>query len=45
MTTFTETDVEQAALDWLAALGWRIGLGWRIDPGLDIAPDFPCQLA
>ena len=24
MTTFTEADVEQAALDWLKALGWNI---------------------
>ena len=33
MTTLTETDVEQAALDWLAALGWQVA------HGVDIAPD------
>ena len=35
MTTLTEADVEQAALDWLA------GLGWRVAHGPDIAPDAP----
>ena len=35
MTTLTEADVEQAALDWQAALGWQIG------HGPDIAPDTP----
>ena len=35
MTTLTEADVEQAALDWLAALGWQIA------HGPDIAPDTP----
>ena len=35
MTTITEADVEQAALDWLA------GLGWGIAHGPDIAPDAP----
>ena len=33
MTTITEADVEQAALDWLSALGWQIA------HGPDIAPD------
>ncbi len=33
MTTLTEADVEQAALDWLE------GLGWRLARGPDIAPD------
>ena len=33
MTTITEADVEQAALDWLA------GVGWGVAHGLDIAPD------
>ncbi len=33
MTTLTEADVEQAALDWLR------GLGWRVAHGPDIAPD------
>ncbi len=33
MTTLTEADVEQAALDWLA------GLGWQVAHGRDIAPD------
>ena len=35
MTTLTETDVEQAAMEWLAALGWQTA------HGLDIAPDTP----
>ena len=35
MTTLTEADVEQAALDWLAALGWQVA------HGPDIAPDSP----
>ena len=33
MTTITEADVEQAALDWLA------GLGWQVAHGPDIGPD------
>ena len=35
MTTITEADVEQAALDWLATLGWQVAYG------PDIAPDTP----
>ena len=35
MTTLTEADVEQAALDWLADLGWGVA------HGPDIAPDAP----
>ena len=35
MTTITEADVEQAALDWLS------GLGWQVAHGPDIAPDAP----
>ena len=35
MTTLTEADVEQAALDWL------IGLGWQVAHGSDIAPETP----
>ena len=35
MTTITEADVEQAALDWLSALGWQVA------HGPDIAPDTP----
>ena len=35
MTTLTEADVEQAALDWLAALGWQTA------HGPDIALDTP----
>jgi type I restriction enzyme R subunit len=35
MNQFTESDVEQAALDWLE------GLGYRILPGLEIAPGEP----
>lgn len=32
MTTLTEADVEQAALDWLASLGWQIALAADIGP-------------
>ena len=35
MTTFTEADVEEAALAWLAALGWQVA------HGPDIAPETP----
>ena len=35
MTTITEAEVEQAALEWLA------GLGWQAAHGADIAPDTP----
>ena len=35
MTTITEADVEQAALDWLSALGWQVA------HGPDIAPETP----
>ncbi len=35
MTHFTESDVEDAALDWLA------GSGWGVAHGLDIAPETP----
>ena len=35
MITFTEADVEQAALDWLAAIGWQVA------HGPDVAPDTP----
>ena len=35
MTTITEADVEQAALDWLAALGWNVS------HGSGVAPDTP----
>ena len=35
MTTITEAEVEQAALDWLA------GLGWAVAHGPDIAPETP----
>ena len=35
MTTLTEADVEQAALDWLATVGWDVA------HGPDIAPDAP----
>ncbi len=35
MTTLTETDVEHAALEWLAALGWQTA------HGPNIAPDTP----
>ena len=35
MTTITEAEVEQAALEWLA------GLGWQVAHGPDIAPNTP----
>ena len=35
MTTITESDIEEAALDWLA------GLGYAVLHGPDIAPDTP----
>ena len=35
MTTLTEADVEQAALDWLSAVGWQVA------HGPDIAPETP----
>ena len=33
MTTITEADVEQAALEWLSALGWGVAHGPDIAPG------------
>ena len=33
MTTLTEADVGQAALDWLAAQGWSVAHGPDIAPG------------
>ena len=35
MTTITESDVEEAALAWLAELGWQVA------HGPDIAPETP----
>ena len=35
MTTLTEADVEQIALDWLQTIGWTV------THGPDIAPDAP----
>ena len=35
MTTLTESDVEQVALEWLA------NVGWQVVHGPDIAPDTP----
>ena len=35
MTTLTESDVEQVALEWLASVGWKVA------HGPDIAPDTP----
>ncbi len=37
MTTLTEADVEQAALDWLAAQGWGVARGADIAPGTPAA--------
>ena len=34
MTSITEADVEQAALDWLSALGWEVAYGPDIAPGM-----------
>ena len=34
MTSITEADVEQAALDWLSALGWKVAHGPDIAPGM-----------
>ena len=33
MTTFTEAEVEAAALEWLAGLGWQVAHGPDIAPG------------
>ena len=33
MTSLTEADVEQVALDWLFALGWKVAHGPDIAPG------------
>ncbi len=33
MTTLTEADVEQVALEWLEGLGWRVARGPDIAPG------------
>ena len=33
MTTLTEADVEEAALEWLTALGWQSAHGPDIAPG------------
>ena len=38
MTTLTESDVEQTALDWLAELGWQVACG------VDISGDVPGAL-
>ena len=35
MTTLTEADVEQVAINWLADIGWQVA------QGLDIAPGTP----
>ena len=35
MTSITEADIEQLALEWLE------GLGWRVVRGVDLAPDAP----
>ena len=37
MTTLTEADVEQAALDWLATQGWRVAHRQDIAPGTPAA--------
>ena len=33
MTSFSESEVEQLALDWLAGLGWSVAHGSDIAPG------------
>ena len=37
MTTLTEADVGQAALDWLAAQGWSVAHGPDIASGTPVA--------
>ena len=37
MTTFYESDVEQAAIEWLASLGWETAYGPDIAPGTPAA--------
>ena len=32
MATFTEADIEAAALAWLAALGWQVAHGPDVGP-------------
>ena len=34
MTTLTEADVEEAALNWLSDLGWHVAHGPDIAPGM-----------
>ena len=34
MTTFSEADVERAALEWLSAANWQIARGSDIVPGV-----------
>ena len=37
MTTLTEADVEQAALDWLRTIGWQVAHGPDIAPDTSVA--------
>lgn len=37
MSTFSESTVESAALDWLEALGWAVKYGPDITPGMRAA--------
>ena len=37
MTTLQESDIEDAALEWLGELGWQVA------HGPDIAPDTPAS--
>jgi len=42
VTGFTESVVEDAALDWLRGLGWQVAHGPEIAPGELAAERLPC---
>ena len=43
MTSFSESEVEQLALDWLAGLGWSVAHGPDIAPGTPDAGRDDCD--
>ena len=43
MTSFSESEVEQLALDWLAGLGWSVAYGPDIAPGTPDAERDDCD--
>ena len=43
MTSFSESEVEQIALDWLAGLGWSVAHGSDIAPGTPDAERDGCD--